>query len=87
MEKKREEAVKKKAHTDMVHKALLNEDKQVDDNIETAEMMIDNANDSLRKAIQSKDLRKAELAHALIQAAQTKLFFVKSNVLGLNPPA
>jgi len=53
----------------VVHKALLNEDKHLDDNIETAEMMINNSNDSLRKAIQSKDLRKAELAQALIHAA------------------
>jgi len=48
----------------------------VDDNIETAEMMIDNANDSVRKAIQSKILQKAELAQALIQAAQKSCFWL-----------
>ena len=47
----KDNADKNKVQTDMVHKALLNEDKQVDDNTETAEMMIDNASDSLKKAL------------------------------------
>ena len=37
---KREKAGQKGARTGMVHKALLNEDKPVDDNIATTEMML-----------------------------------------------
>jgi hypothetical protein len=63
----------KKKDVDIAKKALMDDDKQVNETIKTAEMMITNANDSLKQAIKCKDMCKAELAQAMIQAAQKKL--------------
>lgn len=76
---KNDAAEQTKADLEKIQKALMDEDKEVHDSITTAELMIDNANDSLKQAIKAKDMRKAELAQALIAAAQKKLVNAKSN--------
>jgi len=61
-------------------KKVLDEDnKEINDIIKTVQLMMTNVNDSLQKAIKSKDLHKAEVAKAMLLAAKKRLQVAKSN--------
>ena len=48
------------------------------DVIKTTELMMQDAKNSLQQAIKAKDTHKAQVAHALLAAAQKKLSLAKS---------